>query len=251
MTPQSFRWRLAGTAALPKLTQAAAVGIAVRAAVQRSAEQRGGPLLPDVFHRSEDHSHAFWIAEDADEDGYIDHVLVFAESGLPKAVIPILAEADKVFLGGGGEWQLIPNWMGQRSQGGLFGPANVWRSMSAYIPPWWHASRKGGKIREKYLPANQLRKEIVNLRQRRLSDTPLPEPVQITLQKTISCQVEIPASDFVTTFPDPARTARRPKDALAIGAEIIFDRPVWGPLAFGYGAHFGLGVFEPISESSG
>jgi CRISPR-associated protein Csb2 len=251
MNPQCFRWMLAGPAPLPMLTQAGAVGVAARAAVQRAAEQRGVPRLPSAFHRSEDHSHAFWIAEDADTDGYIDHVIVFAESGLPKTLIAALAEADKIFLGRSNEWQLIPNWMGRRAPGGLFGPANVWRSMSPYIPPWWQAPRKGGKIREDYLPANQLRKEIVNRRQPTLADTPLPTPLRISFQTTIDRLPEIPACDFITTFPDPTRAARRPKDALAVGAEIIFDRPIWGPLAFGYGAHFGLGVFEPIGEFLG
>ena len=34
----------------------------------------------------------------------------------------------------------------------------------------------------------------------------------------------------------------------AYGARIVFDRPVPGPIAIGYGAHFGLGVFVPGSE---
>ena len=29
---------------------------------------------------------------------------------------------------------------------------------------------------------------------------------------------------------------------------LTFDHPVQGPLAIGYGAHFGLGMFRPVGE---
>ena len=34
-------------------------------------------------------------------------------------------------------------------------------------------------------------------------------------------------------------------DALGYSFRIVFRKPVSGPLAFGYGAHFGLGLFVP------
>ena len=36
-----------------------------------------------------------------------------------------------------------------------------------------------------------------------------------------------------------------PADAELVAAQVLFNQPVWGPLAFGFGAHFGLGLFEP------
>jgi len=39
-----------------------------------------------------------------------------------------------------------------------------------------------------------------------------------------------------------------PGDAVAAFPKITFPEPVMGPLAFGYGAHFGLGQLVPIEE---
>ena len=244
--PQTFRWQLVGSSRLPDLTEACKIGVALRAAVQRAAERRGMSTLPDAFHHSKDHSHAFWIPEDVDVDGRVDHVMVFAESGLPKGLIPVLAEADKLFLGRRGEWQLIPNWMGRRSPGGVFGPAKVWRSMSAYVPPWWQKRGKADNIRSAFLPVNQLRREIVERRQSADADIGLPAPVEINVQTMIKRQLRIPAQEFVIAFRDREHKERRPRDSVPVAIELSFDRPVWGPLAFGFGAHFGLGVFEPV-----
>jgi CRISPR-associated protein Csb2 len=33
----------------------------------------------------------------------------------------------------------------------------------------------------------------------------------------------------------------------AFGARLVFEKPVRGPIALGYGAHFGLGLFAAVS----
>jgi CRISPR-associated protein Csb2 len=38
---------------------------------------------------------------------------------------------------------------------------------------------------------------------------------------------------------------------LAFGARLVFERPVRGPIAIGYGAHFGLGLFAAVNEDAG
>jgi hypothetical protein len=39
---------------------------------------------------------------------------------------------------------------------------------------------------------------------------------------------------------------RPPSDAVGAFAEVVFPEPVCGPLAFGFGAHFGLGLMAPV-----
>src|SRR6266446_6982871 len=65
--PQSFRWRLLGGPPLP-IIQALPFGEAVRSTIYRAADASGLFPLPDAFHRghNEEHSHAFWLPEDAD-----------------------------------------------------------------------------------------------------------------------------------------------------------------------------------------
>lgn len=47
--------------------------------------------------------------------------------------------------------------------------------------------------------------------------------------------------------PWPA-TAQVPADATPLALRLLFDRPVWGPLALGFGAHFGLGLLAPADH---
>lgn len=44
------------------------------------------------------------------------------------------------------------------------------------------------------------------------------------------------------------RAERKPPVAYALSLRLVFDDVVSGPIALGYGSHFGLGVFEPASQ---
>jgi hypothetical protein len=61
----------------------------------RASARRSALAAPRPFHKGDghEHAHAFWLAEDFDEDGRIDHVLLFAASGLPRSLIPVLRRA--------------------------------------------------------------------------------------------------------------------------------------------------------------
>jgi CRISPR-associated protein Csb2 len=156
--PQGFRWRLTGGPPLP-IIHALQFGEAVRSAIYRTADRHGLFPLPDAFHRgvNEEHNHAFWLPEDADADGSIDHVLLFAEIGLPDRLIPVLAAGGTVFLGKLGEWRLAPDWMGRRGQGGLFGPAWHWNAVTPYVTPFRGKQTKPGGPQD---PEHQLREEL-------------------------------------------------------------------------------------------
>jgi CRISPR-associated protein Csb2 len=233
--PQAFRWRLVADKLLP-VTFGLRLGEATRAAVYRRADARGLLPLPDHFHHGSDkeHSHAFWLPEDTDEDGFVDQVLLFATSGLPERLIPVLAEGGEISLFGLGRWRLAPDWMGRRAPGALFGPARYWRSVTPYVTPLWRGRKGGGDERRGLGPEDQLRDEIV---QRRLPAA----LVRVTLTpNVVRGRFRVPAQNFSLD----ARGRKPPGDAVAVGAEILFEEPVWGPLAFGFGAHFGLGLFE-------
>ena len=142
--PSGFRWRIEGPPG-PPLTMALVMGEAVRAAVYRGAEAAGLMPLPDSFHRSDDHSHAHWLSEDADGDGLADHVTLHALAGLPARLLPVLAGGLEVALslpGGGrlpvrGTWRLAPAWLGQLGPWRLFGPARRWASHVPFVTPDW------------------------------------------------------------------------------------------------------------------
>lgn len=247
--PQAFRWRLAGHP-LPPLTAALRVGTAARAAVYRGAGVQGLLPLPDSFHggAGDTHTHAFWLTEDADDDGLIDHVLLFAASGLPYPLLPVLAGQLRLELTDLGRWHLYPDWMGQRVPGALFGPARQWASSTAYVPPL-DCDRPGADA-QSLNPANQLRWEVG---MRRLG--PRLAGDVVVAADILRGGRAIAAASFVLKARRLAAIARGrsapehwqpPVNAKPVGATLTFVHPVWGPLAFGYGAHFGLGLFEPV-----
>lgn len=234
--PQGFRWRLAGEA-LPPVGAALRLGQAVRASVYRAAAARGMARLPDGFHGIGDdpgHGHAFWLPEDADGDGRLDHVLLFAERGLPADLVPVLAAPGEVWLGPLGRWTLRPDWMGRRGAGGLFGPARRWRTASAYVTPRWQTRRPGAAVRDGRAPAEQLWRDVVS--------RGLPPPLAIDWAAGIAWAGGAAGpQDFVI-----ASGKRRPPGDWSLGfPALTFEAPVWGPLAFGFGAHFGLGLLVP------
>ena len=252
--PQGFRWRLEGKDDLPPLTAALRVGTAARAAVYRGADARGLLPLPDRFHNGSDreHAHAFWLTEDADNDGRIDHVLLFAAAGLPRPLIPVLAESWRVELADLGHWRLAPNWMGHRVPGALFGPALLWKSATAYVTPLLRTRKVRGDQPETLDAEAQLRWEIG---MRRLGAKLADLAVTPTIMRGHAI---IRARDFslkARTLPAknsgkaPPEYWSPPPDAERVGAQLLFTRPVWGPLAFGFGAHFGLGLFEPTGDA--
>jgi CRISPR-associated protein Csb2 len=246
--PQAFRWALAGLVG-PPLTHALAVGEAVRGAIYKAAEQRGIWPLPDAFHRDDDpaHTHAFWLSEDADRDGRIDHVLLFCEGGLPAALVPALAADHSIWLGSLGAWTLAPDWMGRRGPGALFGPARLWLAHTAYVPARWRrrdrgprrpgGTKRGGRPRPDISIEEALAREIVD------RGLPLPRGIELTAGVGDDA-VPLPAQGFVHATVD----RQPPGDAVPVGALVYFDEPVWGPLAVGFGCHFGLGLFEPQME---
>jgi CRISPR-associated protein Csb2 len=233
------------------IEQALRLGEAARAAVFRAAERSGFWPLPDSLHHSDNpsHGHAYYLPEDADEDGAIDHVVMFVERGLPDGLVPALAETHDIALRGIGRWQLAPDWMGRRGAGGLFGPARRWVAATPFVTMRWRSRKRGGEQREKDSVERQLLGEIARLAVP--SKLPrLPAPVAFGIADTIMRGETPPRSvaAFETRFSNDRLNARRPADAAAVAAEVLFPDPVWGPLALGFGCHFGLGLFEPADQ---
>jgi CRISPR-associated protein Csb2 len=116
----------------------------------------------------------------------------------------------------------------------LFGPARCWRAATAYVTPLWQTRKPGAEVRNRRAPDNQLAQEIVS--------RGLPAPVAIDWATGIACPAgPIGPQGFVV-----AAGKRRPPGDWSLGfPAVTFREPVWGPLALGFGAHFGLGLLVP------
>ncbi|HEY8587358.1 MAG TPA: type I-U CRISPR-associated protein Csb2 [Rhodanobacter sp.] len=219
---------------LPRIEDAVRIGELIRRAALKSADKLGIPVPPVLsghdLPAGNCHAHAFFLPEDADNDGHIDHILVYARDGLDANAIAALAEVHFLWQRDGGKWRIL-------FEGALRGsdPASryaatsrIWESATPYLHPW-HAKSAFGY-------AEQIRREC---RLRGLS-----EP-QVETLPTITINGRQRRSIHFYRFRNK-RGLQQP-DRQGCLLRLTFPHPVAGPLALGFGCHFGLGLFVPLS----
>lgn len=216
---------------LPRVEDSLRIAEAFRASLIHALDKRMGLSVPDLISghnlpADNRHDHAFYLTEDADGDGHIDHLLLHVPAGIDQDVQRALGQMNRLWLGKHGEWQLVFENSGDQVSP-LSGSAQTWQSLTPYLHPW-HA-KKG------FDSGQQL------LRECRLRGLPEPE------------------LEWVETLPT-GRTSRRPihfqrfrkrrgltqPDRQGSFWRLHFSEPISGPLALGFGCHFGMGLFGPV-----
>lgn len=191
---------------------------------------------------TEPHRHAHLLPLDLDDDGHLDHILIWAPMGLDADAQAAVRGVRKTFTKGGvGPLRLalagaggiadLSGLPGQYGEGlrTIFGPAEgatEWVSRTPFVPPR-HLKKQG---------RNSLEGQIIA----ELVSRGLPEPVEIR--------------DLDPHEHDGARRQRHfirsrrngPAAPIDCGFSLIlrFGSPQTGPICLGYGCHFGLGMFH-------
>lgn len=231
----------------PPLAQALAVGYALRAAALDAAAGLG-LRLSDSLHDSwpdGGHRHAYWLSEDRDRDGAIDHVVMFVESGIsPTDARALRATAE--FSLGEQAFRLRAGRAGSRPKGGLFGPATVWMAATPFVTRLWRRT-KTGKVRADFTPAAQVVREIGEIEDRHRKRR-FPAPAGVAWMPAVQVG---PALAAPGAFVLETEALRPNADAVAAFPVVTFPEPVEGPIALGYGAHFGLGLLVPADAEPG
>ena len=232
------------------------------------------------------HRHAFYLPRDADGDGRLDQILVCAPDGFSARETRALLGLNRIWFGRARPPLLVQlRDLGRAEElaaaaPGL-GPAREWVSVTPYVlarhPKTDHRGhpRLGPDGRQVDGPEAQV---LLEWRQRASSAgrpadvagggaaAALPDIVLIdagppespagtpwtAFRRRRACdvlppQVAPPGATWAGPHPDCGR--KRPYGH-AVGLRIIFARPLVGPLALGYGCHFGLGQFRPAGEGS-
>lgn len=193
------------------------------------------------------HRHAFYLPTDEDGDGRIDHLTIYArgetearsasegprDAGFGKRELQALDQFTRLRqLGRQPELQLVLLALGPAAEGAgvpLIGPARRWRSATPFVPPRHQKFR--GRKREN--PPEQLCDEI----QKR----GLPQPVR--LRPLSGCPLADGSLPWTAFRRQRLRGQGDRGQGYVYGFELEFGKPILGPLAFGYGCHFGLGLF--------
>jgi CRISPR-associated protein Csb2 len=245
--PTTARFALYGNP-LPRIEDALRVGEALRAAVMGRAKrllgadavpaELSGHGLPDENR----HGHAFWLP-DPDRRGIVDHVIVHAPDGFSPDAVRVLTALDRVRWEDGEPLRILLEAIGPASLfealTPLTGESSVWRSITPYLHPW-HLKKAEQRSADALHAAwlGQLCKEWTA---RAPGMTP---PIGLDV---------LEAADFGGRRLKPIhyRRFRRKRglsqpDTLGRIVELRFAKPVRGPLALGFGCHFGLGLFVPV-----
>ncbi|MBM2812795.1 MAG: CRISPR-associated protein, partial [Chloroflexi bacterium] len=193
------------------------------------------------------HRHAHLLPVDLDGDGHLDHIVIYALMGLGATAQRAVRSLKRTWTKGGvGELQVALAGQGdlehlrglpsplQTGVTALLGPqggARTWTSFTPLVLPR-HRKRRG---------ANTLEGQIVA----ELASRGLPE-----------ASVEILEWDDKTrelrhTVRVRRPPAKQPPVDAGFALRLHFDAPVKGPLALGYAAHFGLGLFIAANDEGG
>ena len=218
---------------LPRIEDAVRIGEIMRWAAIRQAqavvgedgslpsELTGHDLPPDSTH-----GHAFYLPEDADGDGFIDHVLIHAPAGLSSTAILALGRVDRLWRDGA-EWKAVMESHGarlDRDRSVYGGRSRVWTSATPYLHPW-HAKNGFG-----------VRQQV----ERECGERGLPQVTDVEVLEAIRVHDRLRRAVHFHRFRSKRGLVQ--PDTRGRFLRITFAEEVEGPVALGFGCHFGLGV---------
>jgi CRISPR-associated protein Csb2 len=260
--PEVARFILAGRP-LPRIEESLKIGEIARWAlmagegvppVEFSGRDEAGPLRADPSH-----AHAFFLPEDADEDGLIDHLLIFCRRGFSDEARRRLDRLTRLWQARGRvdadgergrkEWRLaledITAPESFASTSALVRRSRIWQSVSPYLKPRFDKdiARSFPELISTY------HQQIFLEWARRFPNHPVPNISPVTDPNRLnSFALRVGSGKqsrstlaFIRTR--AGRGGRQP-DTTGGFFSLQFEEEVEGPIALGWGAHFGLGLFK-------
>lgn len=237
----TFRFALYGKP-LPRVEDTIRLGEWLRAAaMSRAGKLLGEDAIPSEIsgHDLPDdnrHRHAFWLPEDADGDGKLDHLIVHVPAALFGTAQQAVTGIRKLWNREGQEWRLLLEGAGRPEDfvgteprasraSKICGRSHGFTSLTPYLMPW-HAKPDFG-------PEEQIRREC---RARGLPPINTIEPLS---------HVAVGGRRITPIAFHRFRSRRGLTQPDRHGAflRLSFTQAVEGPLALGFGCHFGLGLF--------
>ncbi len=241
------------SAVLPRITRAVSVAERIHQAllarfpdcsppaVLSGRDAAGQPLAG--------HRHLFILCEANGPRDAISHVTLFAREGFNAEARRAIESLHKVWGHGGHDLQLVLLGFGDETtfaDCALFGPATVWRSLTPFVATRHPKTHRDGRPKLDAdgwwigSPEHDLRRLI--------AEAGLPLPTKIERRATIPVG---PRYLRPVQFQSQRHYgAGRRAHTAAAAFQITFAETVSGPLAFGYSAHFSLGLFVPATSGA-
>ena len=263
--PTVARYLVAGRPR-PRIEEAVKIGELMRlAALSRfgwkrddTTGRRSPKAPPEISGRGIDgkplrdpwHSHAYWLPEDADGDGLIDHISVFISSGIGQDIRVRLDRITRLWLepkrrtvdgdqSVSQEWRLALEGFGRPGEfagsGYIFGQSRRWRS----VTPFLAAGRvnRGGYARE-------FRRLV---KRTGIAGRYGFDVGQVRVSELDEIEVGGAKRRILHFHRFRSRGSAVQHDTAGASLEVEFPLAVEGPIALGYGSHFGLGQFALVA----
>lgn len=247
----------------PRLTEAVAVGDAFRRALM--AKSDGLPVFAGKDSEGnllEGHVHNHVIVESLNAGGHVSHVTLWAPMGFDARARRAIEKVHKVWnnrapqfdlqaiLLGVGEPADFAGFNRRAGQCAALAEARLWRSRTPFVPTRHARTYNDGrpKTDENGLQIGSPKHDLLRL----LEQSGFPAPTAVfgpgeedAPDGTRLGGKQTPWLDFRTI-----RTSGSGRRATSRGYGFLieFPRPVGGPICLGYGAHYGLGRFEPSTN---
>lgn len=248
---------------LPPLTAAIDVGDWARRAMM---SQFGGPkkreTTPVISGREDgrpvrdQHQHAFYLPTDEDGDGRIDHLTIYSPVGFGAEEQHALGRLHRLYQGQEKpEIQLLLLGMTQRES--LNHPTEflkesaVWESYTPYVMTRYPKAYRNGTPKLTPLgeqqdgPEDQIRREW---RLRQEADPTGRLPNLLSIEPAESCRLTNAPHLRWIQFRRWRSRGGGASTGWGFGFVLQFAGPVAGPIALGYGCHFGLGQFRAVRD---
>ena len=163
------------------------------------------------------------------QDNHLDHILIWAPGGLSATSQDTLRSLRKTYMQGGvGEVAVRFAGCGSRDDfkkisalQHVLGESRIWQSLTPLVLPR-HRKRGGRNAIE-----GQITEELTS------RGFPAPDTIEILNEESVGFR----------HFVRARRAGKRPPEDFGYAIRLAFPGVVAGPLALGYGSHFGLGLF--------
>jgi len=244
------------SAVAPRIIQGVSIGDRVHDALCKWSDQGKGRAavftgLDENGKPRANHQHAHIFCEANGPRDAVTHITVWAPMGFDEEACVALRRLNKVWGYGGHDLRLVLHGLGQSADFpdcALFGPiqgerkAKVWRSITPFISTRHPKTFRDGRPKLDAdgwpigSPAHDLR--------RLLAEAGMPAPTRIEPLDTIAVgSRRLRLLEFQSQ-----RFHGKGARGVQVGAafKLTFPTPVSGPIALGYAAHFGLGLFVPM-----
>lgn len=212
--------------------------------------------------RDPSHVHAYWLPEDADSDGLIDHISVFIGAGIDRGVQMKLDRITRLWLKskhgadegenydrGMGEWRLALEGFAKpedfASASNIFGNSTRWRSVTPFLAAGHLHNIPRQKAKDYEREFKRLVRRVgmdrrFDFNANRIEVSQIPEIRAGGASRRVL---------HFRRFRSRGREVRR--DTAGAFLEVVFPVPIDGPLVLGYGSHYGLGLFARVDDSAG